>query len=190
MVEQTAIVRRQSWKERIGLFAVGHSVKIAEEIVIDWLFYGWIVGYATYQYGAAIGSILSLAIMLPITAFLCRMYIVFYDWAKIDWLGLETLKDIRESASGEFISRIIIRIIRTGDIPAFILLSIWKDAFITTMYLRKVAHSYEGLSRRDWRIFWGSLVLSNVYWTVRWTIIIEAIWFMWAGLQRVHGVHF
>lgn len=47
---------------------------------------------------------------------------------------------------------------------AFVALSLRFDPFITTAYLRRTA--YAGLSPRDWRIFLGSVLLSNAAWAL------------------------
>ena len=46
---------------------------------------------------------------------------------------------------------------------AFVVLSLRYGPFITTACLRHGA--YNGLARRDWKIFLGSVVLSNAAWT-------------------------
>jgi len=91
-------------------------------------------------------------------------------------LGIEALKELREdAASGGRVRAVINRIIRLGDVPAFIALSLFGDPFMTTLYLRKGTVMYNGLGRRDWLIFSASILLSNAYWTLRWTLIVEAL---------------
>ena len=51
-----------------------------------------------------------------------------------------------------------------GDVFAFVALSLRFDPFITTAYLRR--GSYNGMSTRDWKIFLGSVVVSNAAWAL------------------------
>lgn len=46
----------------------------------------------------------------------------------------------------------------------FLFLSIKFDAFITTAYMRR--GKFNGMGKRGWAIFMGSLLISNVYWTL------------------------
>ncbi|MFZ3138664.1 MAG: hypothetical protein WA126_14875 [Thermodesulfovibrionales bacterium] len=43
-------------------------------------------------------------------------------------------------------------------------MSVRFDPFITTTYLRK--GKFSGMTRRDWKIFIGSLLFSSAYWTL------------------------
>ena len=52
------------------------------------------------------------------------------------------------------------------NLAVMVFLSIKEDAFKTVIYLRHVSHQYNGMSARDWRIFFTSLAIANVYWTV------------------------
>jgi hypothetical protein len=57
-------------------------------------------------------------------------------------------------------------------------LSVKFNAFITTALLRHGAFEFNGLSRRDWGIFWLSFVATQVYW-----IMIIAL-----GVEGLKGV--
>jgi len=179
---------RSNWfrrhRHKIGLVAVGHTAKKVEEYLVDWLIYGIVVTYASLQFGALYGSMLAFLIMTPITAFLCLSYIRLYDWAGKDWLGFEALKELREEQQhGGWFSHVIYRLAKHGGVIAFFALSIYGDAFMTTVYLRHGSHSYSGMNRRDHAIFWSSLLVSNAYWTLRWTVILQVIIWFWAQLS-------
>ncbi len=159
-------------KERIGIVLIGHTAKRIEEYLFDWLLYGVVVAWCIFTYGNVWGYAVAFVIMAPLSALVCYGYIRFYDWAKKDWLGLETLEELREQeATHGWFMRHVVRIAKWGDIPMFIALSIYGDPFMVTVYFRRGAHLYNGLSRRDWYIFWGSVIVSNAYWTLRWTVI-------------------
>jgi hypothetical protein len=167
-------------KQRIGTIAVGHAAKRVEEYLFDWLIYAFVVYQCTSLWGTYWGSIAAFFIMAPLSALVCWLYLLFYDWAKKDWFGFELLKELREEeAQSSWFRRLMIRIARWGDLAAFIALSIHDDPFMVTVYLRKKGHEHRGLSRRDWNIFWLAVVFSNAYWTLRWTVIVTVIEFLW-----------
>ncbi len=167
-------------RHKFGAIAVGHTAKRIEEFVVDWLIYGAVVLWATQAYGAWWGSIVAFLIMTPLMGLACLAYIKLYDWAQIDWFGFELIKEWRDEEKHEhWMGRMMHRIARMGSVPAFIVLSIHADAFMTVVYFRKKHAQYAGLNKRDWSIFLGSLLLSNAYWTMRWTVIFTAIQFIW-----------
>jgi len=166
-------------KNKIGLLAIGHTAKRVEEYLFDWLLYGIVVLWSINTWGSFWGSIVAFFIMAPTSALFCWIYILFYDWAKKDWFGFEALKELRETETQGVFGRIFRRVVRFGDIPAFILLSIYSDPFMVAVYFRKKGHEHRGLTRRDWKIFWASVVVSNAYWTLRWTVIFEVVRVLW-----------
>ena len=52
-----------------------------------------------------------------------------------------------------------------GEILALIALSLKFDPFIAIIYLRKGANNYDGLTKREWKIFLISWVIGNLYWS-------------------------
>jgi hypothetical protein len=72
---------------------------------------------------------------------------------------------------------VVLWAIKKNDVLAFIALNINQDPFVTTVFLRH--GRFDGLTKRDWMIFCGSLVFSNGYWIVRNVILIEIIKFGW-----------
>lgn len=172
-------------RERIGLAAIGHTLKQVEEFLFDWLLYGAVAAWATMHYGSLWGSLATFAIMTPLSGLICLIYLWFYDLSKKDWFGFEALKSVKEEMSGGgFWKKLMRAILRLGDFPAFILLSITSDPFMTTLYLRKGAGKYDGMTTRDKWIFFGSLLLSNGYWTLRWSVIVVfGIW-IWSYMPK------
>lgn len=173
----------RSWfarhKHRIGLVVVGHTAKRIEEYLFDWLIYGVVVFWSTSQWGPLYGSLVAFLIMAPISALFCWLYILFYDWAKIDWLGFEALKELKEVETTGLFGRLFRHVVRFGDAPVFILLSMYGDPFMVTIYFRKRENAHGGLTRRDWKIFWAAVVFSNAYWTLRWAVIVVLAQFVW-----------
>lgn len=121
--------------------------------------------------GRTVGALAAFFIILPIAAVICRLYLFGYDLLKIDWLGAESFKDLIDDEPRGWLGRLRKRIVNLGELPALIMLSIWKDAFVTTAFLRKREHRYGGLTERDWKIFRASLLISVGYWSLRWSFI-------------------
>lgn len=160
--------------------AIGHTAKRVEEYLFDWLLYGVVVLWSINQWGSLWGSIVAFLIMAPLSALFCWLYMLFYDWAKRDWFGFEALKELREMEVRGIFARIFHRVLRWGDIPVFLLLSIYSDPFMVAVYFRKKGHEHGGLTHRDWYIFWASVLVSNAYWTLRWTVVFELIRMLWS----------
>jgi hypothetical protein len=155
------------WKERIGLVAIGHTFKKAEEVLFDFTLYPAMIAWL----GAVTGGL----VMTAISALICWLYILFYDWAGKDWFGFELLKEARDGEAmrgriGSFVQRVA----RQGDWVAFLALSLYTDPFMTAVYMRRGADAYNGLSRRDWTIFWGSVLVANLWWTILMTFAVAA----------------
>lgn len=179
------------WKRRVATIATGHTFNI----VFDHLFNYWLY----FSVIALMGPVKGGALLAVTDAVVSLVFIKFYDWAKKDWLGIEVAKEVRDigplwirnlrvtSLVGRILwwpfSKMILLILwsmRRGKIVAFFVLSILTDPFITTVYLRK--GSFNGMTRRDWAIFFASVVLGNGWWTVRAYAIITLARFGIGGL--------
>ena len=165
------------WKERIGIIAVGQTFKQVEEYVFDYVVYPAVI--------ALLGSVIGGLVMTMFSALICWLYILLYDWSKKDWLGLELLKEVRDGEEGKgCVARFVQRIARRGNWFAFFAFSISTDPFVTTVYMRQGTEEYNGLSSRDWKIFWASVLVANLSWTIVVTAAFETIRFIfnWLGL--------
>ncbi len=136
---------------------------------IGWFFnnvilnYGWdyfLYPFVIWKLGIVVGG----TIMMVVSTLACYFLLLFYDWSKKDWLGIETIKGFREEVGRSRIRRLINWVLNKGDAAALILLSVQFDPFITTAYMRHGSHQYNGLSKRDWKIFFLSAVVANLYW--------------------------
>ena len=139
----------KSFKERIGILGVGLVANTFIVYIFDYLLYPFVLNKWGLFYGGQI--------MIWASLLICLISFEFYDWAKTDWIGIETLKEIREDEDE-------IGIIKKAKWLEFLILSIQTDPFIVTVFMRKGAHKYSGLSKRDWQIFFGSLVVGNLFW--------------------------
>ena len=114
----------------------------------------------------------------------CLLTLKFYDWSKRDWLGIEAIKGLRGYDGKGRIVKITSWILKKSDPIVFLFLSIKFEAFITTAYMRR--GKFDGMGRREWSIFMGSLIISNIYWTLACYMGITLFqwgWkFFWKGL--------
>jgi hypothetical protein len=122
--------------------------------------------------------------------------ILFYDWSKKDWLGIETLKELKEYDGKNRTALIISNLMQKSELFAFLFLSIKFDPFITVVYMRHGAHQYNGMTKREWKIFSISLVLGDICWTIViyfWLTVAQnpkVIWdFMVSAAQYAMYVH-
>ncbi len=159
-------------KERVAILAVGHIGLRIEEFLFDWLLYGTVSTFLTHSFGAVYGSLATFAAMCPLSALVCFWYIKLYDLSKTDWFGLEATKKLRDDGSFTGIGKWFHKLARLGDVPAFIALSIYSGPFTVTAYMRR-GSEYAGLSKRDWEIFWASVLFSNAYWSLQWGAMVE-----------------
>ena len=175
--------KNAAYKERIATLALGHTVFYTIEQVFNYGIYIPVIGFlGVFRGGLA---------MMVLSFFVCYGILKFYDWAKVDWLGLEVLKEIRDfgpewirklqakSLVGKILwwpfSKIILFVLwslKKGGFIAFFALSVFTDPFTTTVYFRK--GSFNGLAKMDWLVFAASVLTGNIYWTFRTYLIIIA----------------
>ena len=169
-------LRWKRWFAWLGTLGVGHAANLLMVWSFDWGLYPYIIWY----YGLWLGGL----IMMCLSFLFCWGTIIFYDWAKKDWLGIEMLKDLRDNDPKSLIGRMTAWAMRKGDLAMMIFLSIQFDPFITVCYMRHGANWYNGLSRRDWKIFIGSLLIGNAYWTLAMFMGISLVEFVWKMISK------
>jgi hypothetical protein len=145
-----------TYKKRLAELFIGVSFISLSNFVFDYVLYPAVV----YKFGILIGG----AVMTLLSFLICLILLHFYDWAKRDWLGIEAIKNIKEYKGDKRIGQFTSWVMKKGDSIAFLFFSLRFDPFITTAYMRH--GKYNGMSKRDWKIFTGSLLISNVYWTL------------------------
>jgi hypothetical protein len=142
-----------------------------------------------------LGAFMGFVVMTLASMIWCGTFLWIYERGKVDWLGVDAVEAVKERGQYwiaridsknifvRFVAWIPTRIflivlwaIKKNDVSAFIALTLYEDAFKTTAFLRKGKFGHFG--SRDVKIFLSSLVLSNVYWTIQWSVIIEI--FKWA----------
>jgi hypothetical protein len=162
-------------RERLAILGVGVLADRAISYSFDLILYPYII----WRYGLLFGGL----VMALVSLIVCLLCIWFYDWSKKDWLGIETLKGIKEYNGSNRWGRLIAWSLRCSDPAACVVLSVTFDPFITMAYLRK--GSYNGMSRRDWRIFLGSWLIGNAYWTMACWLGVSVMEWAWNAVKGV-----
>ncbi|MFA6174166.1 MAG: hypothetical protein WC701_10860 [Kiritimatiellales bacterium] len=146
--------RSVSWKIRIAELSSGYLIWNVLDYIFDYVLYPFVI----YKWGPLAGGIgMTLLSLLS-----CLMLIWIYDWMGRDWLGIETVKGLKIYAGASRWRQWLARMLRKSDGIAFLVLSLKYDPFITTAYLRRSA--FNGMTRRDWMIFFSSGLLANLWW--------------------------
>lgn len=143
---------------RLGVLGLGLLGNHVQVWAFDYLLYPYVIWRGGPFWGAIVMTILSFV--------LCWAMLRFYDWTGRDWLGIETVKALRDGQETAGWRGWLRRLLRRSDALALVLLSIRFDPFITILYLRPGSHAFDGLSARDWRRFVASVLIANVYWSV------------------------
>jgi hypothetical protein len=188
VVVALAILFSRNWK-RILQVASAWGLYNFSGWIYDYLFWGAMLVW----FGNLWGSVWCSLGALVINFFLLR----WYQKNEKDWLGVNILEEIKAKGH-EWAERLcnhhrwyvkysiylfaklfqgIIWCLNKNDVFAFLFLSIWKDSFITTAFLR---HGKFGeLNRRDYAIFLGSTILSTICWSFGMIIIMFFAKFGW-----------
>ncbi len=163
-------MKTKKWFATLGIGLLGN-------LAITWAFDFILYPFVIVKYGLLIGA----PIMTVFSFLICYTIILFYDFTKKDWLGIETLKGLEEFAPKavpkNLFGRLLVTVfnfvgewtawfMRKSDILLMIILSIRFDPFITVVHIRHGAHQYNGLSKRDWKVFIISLIIGNTYWAL------------------------
>ena len=162
-----------SVKERLGIVLVG----LLGSRVINHLFDEVLYPFVLCKIGSVFGGV----IMTLGSLLVCLLMLKFYDWAKKDWLCVETVKEAKEGTK----SRFIVWVLGQRDAVSFLILSTVTDPFVTTIAMRKGAWQFNGLSKRDWKIFLGSVLIGNVLWTILLSLGIWVFTLVWPWLKPI-----
>ncbi len=145
---------------------------------VSYLFFYVLYPLVVLRAGVIRGGI----IMTAISLLACYTAIVVYDRTRRDWLGIEAIKQsVRDYDGGSRARKVVARILQKGGPLALVVLSIKFDPFVTTIYMRPGAHSYGGLTARDWRVFISSLLIGNGYWLLVMYVGSSFIKSVWPG---------
>lgn len=162
-------------RERLQTLVIGWFVNFLMVYGFDYVLYP----YVLYTCGTLHGWI----IMILASLTLCYLTLKFYDWSKKDWIGIEAVKGLRDDQAKNKVGRITAWMLKKGDPVILIFLSIKFDPLITALYLRHGANQFNGFSRRDWRNFYISLIISNLYWGLIMLAGINIFQFLWEYIK-------
>jgi hypothetical protein len=73
-------------------------------------------------------------------------------------------------------------VLNKSDLFVFIFLCVKENPATVVIYFRKGAFEYNGMSGRDWKIFFASVLVANLIYIAILTGIIESIKFLWAQI--------
>ncbi|MFA5745060.1 MAG: hypothetical protein WC887_02495 [Candidatus Paceibacterota bacterium] len=121
-------------------------------------------------------------LMSSLSASVCILYIRLYDWSGRDWLGLELLKQARDGEAKGKVMKVVQWAARRGDWVAFIVLCAFTDPFEVTVYMRRGVEQFNGLTARDWKIFWASVAFVNLFWTGLMTFAVMLVKFIFGRI--------
>lgn len=145
-------------KDRLATLTVGWLTDRATNWAFEYVLYPIVIGY----FGLVVGGLWMIGI--SITASLA--VIKLYDYLKIDWLGIEKVKEFRDGEAQTITEKIIQWAMKKGDIFALVAMSILSEPTKVTLYMRRGSNKFNGFSRRDWVIFLTSVVIGNVSWAI------------------------
>ena len=163
------------WQNRLTELTTGITAFKLLSYPFDYLLYPLVI----YKLGIINGGLV-MTLLAGAANILC---LKFYDWSKRDWLGIETIKGMKGYEGESRLVKFMSGILKKSDPAAFLFLSIKEDPFITMIYLRHGSHQYNGMSRRDWRIFLGSVAIGNIYWTLAAYMGISVVEWVWRVVQ-------
>lgn len=169
-----ATVNLPGYKERVAILGIG----LLGNALIGYAFDYGLYPYVIWKLGPLQGA----ALMTLVSFLVCYAMILFYDWTKKDWLGIETIKELKEYAGNSRTIRMLGWAMKKGDAMVLIFLSIWYDPFVTVAYMRQGAHQYNGMTRRDWQIFLLALIIGNGSWTLTLFTGLSAAEYAWESL--------
>ncbi len=157
MSDALAISWFRRHRQRIAQIGLGHLLYASFNFVFDEIIYVYVV----YRFGLLVGG----GIMTTFSLVQCALTLLAYERMRIDWVGAGSMARLASSRNPSWWQRIIRWAMRRGKVAIFIALCIFQDPFITTAYFRQ--GRFDGLNGQDWRIFFGSVFVSNFYWTLR-----------------------
>lgn len=154
---------------RVKIIVTGHALYATFSWLFDNVLYPWVV----YRLGLVVGG----SVMTLLSLITCAVTLLFYERMGIDWVGAGSIARLSAHPNPSWWQRIILWADRRGAAFVFVALCILQDPFITTAYFRQ--GRFDGLQRRDWRIFFASGIIANFYWTLRSGVVAAVIVSAW-----------
>lgn len=189
------------------LFLFSKNWKRTVQIVTGWGFYGvlcWIYDNPFWlvvlnYFGTITGSII-----LTVGAFILNFSVLcWYQKKGTDWLGVGILEEVKENGHNwaeklchhncwfvrlpaylpaKFF-QLLIWALNKNDVMAFFMLSVLKDSFVTTAFLR---HGRFGkLEKKDIAVFVLSTLVSCLAWSAWMVVVLQMIKTVWRAVVGV-----
>ena len=162
------------YKAQIARMGVGHLSYAVFSFFFDQILYVFVV----YRLGVLFGG----ALMTTASLIGCAATLLFYQRMGIDWVGAGAIHSLVAKEKPSYIERLLVWAMKKGKVVIFLALCIYQDPFITTAYFIK--GRFGRLNRRDWQIFFASVVVSNGYWTLRSGLVAQVIVYSWRQCPR------
>jgi hypothetical protein len=162
------------YKAQIARIGVGHLSYATFNFFFDQVLYVFMV----YRLGVLLGG----ALMTTASLLGCAATLLVYQRMGIDWVGSGALHSLVSKEKPSLIERLLLWAIRKGKVAIFFALCLYQDPFITTAYFIKGRFGI--LETRDWQIFFGSVLVSNGYWTLRSGLVAQVIVY---AFGKIHG---
>lgn len=161
-------------RRRLAEIGAGHAIYAT----FNWLFDNVLYVYVIYRLGLVTGG----AVMTFLSLIQCGATLVIYERMRIDWVGAGTLAELQHLPNPAWWQRIILWAQERGSAVIFLALCIFQDAFITTAYFRQ--GRFDGLRGKVWHIFLASVLVSNVYWTLRSGVVVAVLAAVWKWVSQ------
>ena len=163
-------IKPRTWKEKCTLIGISHIVNKLLVYPFEYVLYPYVIWKCGLIKGAIIMTLLSLLF--------CWATIVFYNWAKTDFLGIEILKEVREYRGFNVFGKLFGWFLTKSDIGAFFFLSTY-DPFMAFVYMRKSCEAFSKMKGRDWLLLISSVVIGNVYWAIAMYLGVSLAVYVW-----------
>lgn len=142
--------------KKISTIVIGRSLKEVYNHSIDYVIYPLVL--------LKFGYFAGLFIMIAFTAIENLAMLFLYFKMKIDWLGYDYIKQVKEwSVNKKGIKKHIGFILKKSDLILFMVFSTFRDSFETTAYFK---YSYILTKGKTIAIFSASLIVGNLFWSL------------------------
>jgi len=106
-----------TYRSRVAELSIGLTVNKAIDALFNYLLYPSVI----YYFGVLRGGI----VMTFLSFVACIFSMKFYDWSKRDWLGIESIKDLKTYKGKRKSGRFSAWILSKSDPVIFLFSSVW-----------------------------------------------------------------
>lgn len=153
--------------------------------------FNWAFNYPLYIAVVAYYGLVKGGLIMFLLSLIQNIALLFlYDRMKIDWVGAGYLEEVQfREGNKTRTQRALLWALkeeargkghRFFKAVGFVLLSIFVDPFVVSVHYRRF--QFLGVSRRDLGILTASVVIGNLYWTIRTGVLVEIAKAAWERL--------